>query len=269
MKKMTLAVLPFLLICVMMFGAWAPVEGSEQRYADAPFLSTYATETVYYTKRDIVELGSTDGGAPQYTAMNGMTNACGAVAGAEIVAFYDKYYPALIPGWTSYYPASGKYRLEDSTYVPALMNSLYTLMRTNVDDVGVSKTDFLNGLKSYVNGQGYTISYQDVKSGQTVDYEACKNAIDNNKVVVLLAYPTSVYTVGDGTGYDTITATSISGAHIMVAYGYAQVKYYNESGLFRTDYYLNVVTGRTAPKVASFKVGGSDIDGAYIVDIRI
>lgn len=269
MKKMALTIVPFLLICVMAFGAWAPVENAEERYADAQFYSTYATETVYYTRRDIVELGSTDGGAPQYTAMNGMTNACGAVAGAEIVAFYDKYYPALIPGWTSYYPASGKYRLEDSTYVPALMNSLYTLMRTNVDDVGVSKTDFLNGLKSYVNGQGYIITYQDVKSGQTVDYEACKNAIDNNKVVVLLAYPTSVYDVINGTNEDYITSINISGAHIMVAYGYAQVNYYNANELFRTDKYLNVVTGRSTPTIASFKVGGTDIDGAYIVDIRV
>ena len=267
MKKMKLAIVPILLICVMMFGAWAPIN-SEVRYADAPFLSTYASETISFTKREFVERQTTDGGCPQFWQISGLTNACGAVAGAEIVAFYDKYYPELIPNWTSYYTASGKYRSQDSTHVPALMNSLYTLMRTNVDDVGVSKTDFLNGLKSYVNGQGYSISYQDVKSGQSVNYAQCKNAIDNNKVVALLVYPTSIYDMSNGTSSDTIMSISISGAHIMVAYGYCQIKYYNASGAFRTDTYLMVATGQPGGlPTALYKVGPSDINGAYVINI--
>lgn len=269
MKKIKFAIIPVLLVCVMMFGAWTNVDNADVRYADADFVSTYATETVTYTSREVSEKGTTDGRCPEYFQISGLTNACGAVAGAEIVAFYDKYYPALIPGWTSYYPATGKYRIQEETYVPALMNELYTLMRTNVDDVGVSEADFLNGLKSYVNGKGYKINYQNVKSGSTVNYAQCKAAIDNNKVIALLVQPTSVYNLFENAGEDLLVPTNIAGAHIMVAYGYWQIKYYNNSGLFRTDTYLYVATGRDGIPTALFKVDSTDLEGAYVINIGV
>lgn len=56
-------------------------------------------------------------------------------------------------------------------------------------------SSFLDGLRSYVNNRGYGISYQSVDSGTSLDFNACKNAIDNNKVVALLAYSGNIYNV--------------------------------------------------------------------------
>lgn len=250
----------------MICGAWAPHAETNTRYADQPFLSTYANETLSYSKREIVEQNTTDGKAPQYTQVSGLTNACGAVAGAQIVAFYDKYYPEMIPDWASYYSASGRYLPADSTYVPAVMRELYTLMRTNVDDVGVSEDDFKNGLKSYVNSKGYGISYQSVMSGDNVNYTACKTAVNNNKIIVLFTQAGNIYTLYYGTGYDTVSTTYIAGAHIMIAYGYIQIRYYNANGVFRTDTYLEVATGKSSPKTAFYKID-TCLDAAYVVNI--
>lgn len=261
-------IIAVLLAFVSVFGAWTGSNNVETRYADAMLLSTYANETIYYTSRDVVGPVNTPGNCPFYEPLSDLTNACGATAGAEIVAYYDKYYPNLIPDWVSYYPASGKYRFQDETYVPAIMRDLYTRMRTNVDDVGVSRTDFLNGLTSYINSKGHTVSYQNVKSGNSLNYEQCKSAINNNKIIVLFTLPTCVYGVSSGTNSDGITTTNIAGAHIMVIFGYCELRYYNNSGLFRTDLYLNVAIGQTGYTSAFYRADCTDTEAAYIVNIQ-
>ncbi len=55
---------------------------------------------------------------------------------------------------------------------------------------------------------------------------------------------------------------------IMVAYGWYEVNYYNASGLFRTDRYLQVSTGLGSPTpIALYKVNPNDLNAAYIVNI--
>lgn len=269
-KARKLVLLPILLVFITVFGAWTyQVEDVQDRYADAAFMSTYSSaEQIYYTKKVDKLLYNTDGQCPKYRQLNGMTNACGAVAGAEIVAFYDKYYTELIPGWTPYYESSGMYRLQDQTYVPAVMNELYTLMRTNVDDVGVSEDDFKTGLKTYVNNHGYNLSYTSVRNWLgKLNFDDCKTALDQNKVIVLFTKAGDVYDVFINDGYDTIYPTTISGAHIMVAYGYYQVEYYNAKGLFRTDTYLHVALGQSIQTHAYYKIDSSNLNAAYIVNV--
>ena len=272
MKKLMYCVLVLVLLAsISMFGAWSPIakaeEETEIRYADAPIVSTVAATQIYYTSRDIVEERDTPGGAPLYYSGEGYTNACGPVAGTAIVAFYDKYYPNLIPGWESYYPATGKYRTQGSSYVSAVLSELYTLMQTNVNGDGVSENEFKTGLQTYINNHGYSASYTSAKSGSSLNYNACKAAIDSNKVIALFIKPGVVYGLSEYSDHDTLTESTISGNHIMYAYGYLQINYYNSTGLFRTETFLKVSTGRTAPSIAYFKVDSSNLEAAQIVNV--
>lgn len=260
-------IIAMLLVFVSVFGAWTG-SSVETRYADAMLLSTYANETIYYTSQDVIGPVTTPGKCPFYEGISGLTNACGAIAGAEIVAYYDKYFPDLIPDWVSHYSSSPKYRQQDSTYVPALMRDLYTRMRTNVDDVGVSRTDFLDGLQSYINSKGHTVSYQSIMSGSTLNYEQCKNAVNNNKVIALFVAPTDVYTVANGSNYDNVISINIASAHIMVIFGYYELSYYNNSGLFRTDKYLCVAMGKTGYTYMLYKADCTATQAAYIVNVQ-
>ncbi|MCH5158945.1 MAG: hypothetical protein J1F33_07105 [Clostridiales bacterium] len=254
------------ILSVCLFGAWAPADASrtEDRYADATIISLYATETITF---DSKETDSKINFAPQYTVISGLKNACGAVAGTEVVAYYDKYYPNMIPEWESFFAASGRYRAQDSVYIPGVMNELYTLMRTNVDVAGVSASDFVNGLTKYINGKGYSAGMQSVLSGTTVDYAACKSAIDNNKVITLLSQPVDVYSVVEGNNQDSISTLTIPENHIMVASGYKEIKYYKNGALFRTDKYLVVSTGLDVIKLAYYKLNNHKLKNAYIVNI--
>lgn len=112
------------------------------------------SEQIYYTDRQYTYYTTTNS-VPLYEPSGALTNSCGATGGAIVVGFYDKYYENLIPNYTSYYTATGKYKNSSSnTYVSTLMSDLYTLMRTNVDDVGVSESDCRNGLKSMLKTKG-------------------------------------------------------------------------------------------------------------------
>ena len=266
-KLMYLVLVLVLLTSISMFGAWAPiVEEEEIRYADAPIVSTAASTYVYYTSRD-VDYAKTAGGAPLYNYTAGYANACGPIAGTAIVAFYDKYFPNLIPGWDSYYPATGKYRSQVTTYTTPVLSELYTLMQTNVNGDGVSESEFKTGLQTYINNHGYSASYTNVKSGSSLNYSACKAAIDSNKVIALFIKPGIVYTLGEYSGYDTYTESTITGNHIMYAFGYIQIKYYDSTGLFRTETLLEVSVGRASPSLAYFKVDSSNLEAAYIVNV--
>ena len=87
-KAKKLIFVPILLVFLMMFGAWTYQVDTEDRYADAALVTPRsANETITYTKRVETLDYETAGRCPKYRQINGLTNACGAVAGAEIVAF--------------------------------------------------------------------------------------------------------------------------------------------------------------------------------------
>ena len=271
MKKLIYFALILILLAGMsVFGAWSPIaqaqEVTEVRYADAPIVSTVASTQIYYTSRVISEEGVTAGGAPLYNDTENLRNACGPLAGTAIVAFYDKYYPNLIPGWDSYYPATGKYRAQVLTYTSPVLNELYTLMQTNVKGEGVSESEFKTGLQTYITNHGYSASYTSAMSGSSLNYSACKAAIDSNKVIVLFTKPGVIYDWAEYSDHDTWTELSITGNHIMYAYGYIQLKYYNSTGLFRTETFLRVSTGQT-PALAFYKVDSTNLESAQIVNV--
>lgn len=258
-----------LLVFMSVFGAWTGTSANgETRYADAPLLSTYANVTYNYTSRDVVGPINTVGDCPFFEPLSDLSNACGAVAGAEIVAFYDRYFTDLIPNWTPYYASNNKYRYQDETVIPAIMRELYTLMRTNVDDVGVSETDFLNGLRSYINSKGHQVNYQSVMTANYLNYEQCKNAIQNNKVIVLFTTPTEVYHISSVPDRDTIGTINIAGAHIMLIFGYCELTYYYNSDVIGYYKFLNVAMGRTGYTSEFYKPESTSTQAAYIVNIQ-
>ncbi len=269
-KSIIATILLVALAISMSFGAVAFAAETETRYADfSSGASTYATttsETVNYTRREesYIEVAY---GVPRYTQRSAYPNSCGATAGAIVVGFYDKYYEDLIPNYKTYV-STGKYKGNDYTYIPQLMGELYTLMRTNVDDVGVSETDCKNGLKAYVNNKGLSLTYNSVKGFNKINETTYQNAINNNKPVLLFCSKMDMYAVSISSNYDTVVKTTMEGAHVAVGYGMYIVKYYNGNTLFRTDKYLRVATGFAGLQDSYLKLDATDwCNAAYSVTI--
>lgn len=227
-----------------------------------------STETVDYTHREvsIVEIPQ---GVPLYTAVSDLENSCGPTAGAIVVGYYDKTYENLIP---NYKPclSSGKFLGNDRVYVPQLMSDLYTLMRTNVDDVGVSESDCLNGLRTYVNNHGYSCSYTNAKSGNTVSESICANGLNNLQPTLLFCRKMDLYLIGQNSAetQDTLVVSAYTGGHVAVAYAIYTVKYYNGANNFRTDKYLRVATGMPEITSGYIKLTSTDwCNAAYAISI--
>ena len=267
MKKrlQKLCVAAVLVACLSTFGAWTyPDTPQEIRYGDFDLLSTYATETINYTYKDDSVQNTTDGNVPRYMAVDGLTDACGAVAGAIAVGYYDKYAPNLIEGWTSHF-ATGKYRAQDRVYVPAVIHELYTKMGTASG--GVTENGFLNGLRQYAAERNYTATFTKVGTSNSLNFAACKDAIDNNKIIALLADAGNVYSMACNTNVDYVETMNIPSPHIMIAYGYMQVNYYNVHGLFRTDTYLRAFVTSQTQKALYYKITPHNLTSAYVMDI--
>lgn len=254
-------------VCVCSFGGWTTETDNSQRYVDSPAVATISSETIYFSSKAI-DYYFPKYFYPEYRALNGMTNACGAVAGAEIVAYYDKSYGNLIPDWQSY-DSDGKYCSQDDVYVPELMWDLYNRMNTNVNGPGVSEQEFLDGLKSYVHDHGYTISYRSLVNGSDFDFNTYKNAVKTYRTAVLFSNPGDVYFVGETDTYDVVTGINIPSAHIMTGCGYYVYRYYGPAGdLKRADFYLLVEVGLPTLSMALCKVDPHNLSAGYIVYVN-
>lgn len=241
---------------------------SETRYYDAPGVmpASAESESVVYERKEetIIEFPYA---VPNYYT-NTYENACGPVAGANIVGYYDKYYEDLIPNFTAYYSANGRYRRPDTTYVPGLIGDLYTLMQTNVVDVGVSEAECLDGLQDYVEGKNHSISYTDIKPS-AFNVTAYKNAMSNQIPVLLFCESTEVVLIDAGEQQDEVLNLMSSSAHIVVGYGYREIKYYDANNVnFKTDVYLRVATGWMTNSSGYLRANDvSWLNSAYVVNV--
>lgn len=234
-------------------------------YGEAVLYSAETTkETINFTKREYTYV-ETVKAVPKYDQLSDLPNSCGPTAGATIVGFYDKQYEELIPDYTAYLP-NGRYKGRDMVYVPKLMCELYTLMRTNVDAEGVSQTDCLNGLRTYVNNCGRTLTYSNVKSGYIINETSYAAAINNNMPVILFCRKMDVYNMSATSTSETVVCTNLDGAHVAVGYGIYTVDYYNGDTIFRTDKYVRISTGLNFITDGYLKISSTDwCNAAYSV----
>lgn len=247
-------------------------EASERRYHDAPMISTCASagdyEDIYFARKEVTYVG-TPNNVPYYYS-NTLSNACGAVAGGIVVGYYDKYFQELIPGYTNYYTATGKYRPQNDTYIVPMMAELYDLMQINVVAPGVSESECLDGLEAFVEEQGYSIDYTAVMPyGSSFDHEDYQDAVSAGEPVLLFCDSVTLCEIFIRDTNDRVSVSQVSQDHIVVGFGYQIVQYYDENdNNFRTDTYLKVASGWNPNNMGYLKINDDNwLDSAFAVDI--
>lgn len=234
-------------------------------YGGAQPISYYAaSEQITYIQKQTISNIKTSNGAPNYYPDASLPNGCGAAAGATILGFYDKYID-IIKNWKSALP-NGIYKKQDSVYVAKIMKDLFTEMKTNTVQPGITETDFKTGFQSSTQSLGFNVNYEYLGSGNSLNYNSMKSAFSNNKVVVLFIKPDNLISIDEGVNSDKITPTYLSANHILVAYGYYEIQYTLSSGT-RTEAYLNVSPCINISGLQLYKVTTSLVS-AYIVDIK-
>ena len=214
-----------------------------------------------YTKTDVLM----DRFVPLYENSTQL-NSCAPMAATIVIGYYDVLYENLVPDtsvgmWynnTYYYTGTTSQIREIKEYI-------YTLMCTNTEAPGTSIAQFTSGFTSYVNQQGYNISFT---SCGTINLTTLQNYIELQKPIVVFLNSYSYYSEGvvsdDGTKLGYLEKSSTNG-HVAVCYGYREY-HFTKDGNSWTERFLIVSFGDGSVglmDVTSF----SCVDATYAVNI--
>lgn len=210
---------------------------------------TTVIETFTYSTKETVTTIQINNTFPAYYNNNSnLSNECACVAGANLIGYYDRYFENLIPNHspgvkrgTAYYYNSMNTNL---ALKQAVIDDLYVRMGTNVSQSGTTQSGFQNGLSSYVQSKGYSISYSSIMSGSTLNIQSLIQSLNDKKPVALLLQGFNLSQISDSNGTTTLTKYTFTGNHIVIVYGLTVVNYYDSTNtLVKVKTYLSVASG--------------------------
>ena len=235
-------------------------------YGDGGTISGSTLVTIYYESKteDYYLMALTT----PYCTSSPYVSACACIAGSNIVAYFDRYCPLLMPDCEPGYEYMGYYFYypESDTQTDVVVQ-LYNDMGTTAEN-GTTAQQFLNGMKKYSNRAGYNFSYTSCMSGSKLSYSKVQSSMKNNQPVALFL---SGYNVGflelyedrDSMGYILSTAN-----HVMVGFGYDEVTYTYDTGKQETLNYIYVASGAGSCPQGYFNINyNTKINDAFAVSI--
>ena len=234
---------------------------SNKFYCGSVNLTKSESYNIYFDRKTDSEYSLTNG-IPCYTSSTNI-NVCANVSGANVIGYYDYYYPEMIPDFAAY--QNGKYIDQDYNQpIWDLIDNLYYLMKTDVYQ-GTSVDWFKTGLTSYVNSKGRSVTYTVVSSNGTLNESAAYQDFYNQiPIVIFLNNYNIITSIYSTSSYDYIKNLYFGAMHTMVAFGYRNIYYYQNQSVrswspvwynpfryittvqevnTRTDKYLHVSTG--------------------------
>lgn len=135
---------------------------------------------------------------------------------------------------------------------------MYSNMRCNQIENGVSEPDYHSGFNTYVRAHGYSFNYTQLVSNGSLDINAFKAQLSSGHPVSLFCKGGSLVEInGAGSNKILLTNRLFSTNHIVAAYGYQEYTYTLTDGSTRVDRYAMVSTGWYSPSYAYVALDGS------------
>ncbi len=168
-------------------------------------------------------------------------SSCAAVAGSNLIGFYDRYDENLIPNHKSgtLYGTAYCYSIQDDA-VAELTRQLYDLMGT--DETGTTEEQFVDGIKAFCKSKGKSVTTTSCMSSGSIDYSKAKTYIEANQPIVLFVSGYNVGFMSEDDHYDSVGYTISPANHVMVGFGYKECHYVTTTGNI-SDYFFNVASG--------------------------
>ena len=231
---------------------------------------TYDNETISFTSKseDAKDLAKRH---PYLSDSIKLSNGCAAITGANLIQYWDRYCPELIPNYTpgseimSYYLYKG-----ESTETDKVMVDLYNDMGTNTEASGTSISQFKSGFEKYIKRNGsYILTYSYCISSGKFDYNLAKSYINSGEPIVLFLSTFIIITLNSGDNSNDISYTFSKYKHTMAAFGYKDITYTLTNGTQRNDKYLAVATGVREFAKGYFNISyKTNIDEALAIKIN-
>ncbi len=231
------------------------------------YVFSQTEEVVYYTNRvenDFLLAAR----CPSYIPVD-TENGCTPTAGANILGYYTRYYPELIPGFTPGTALGSVYMYKSMAQeIVPLIQSLLVYMGTNTQGAGTSIAGFRDGLTDYCNEKGRNISFTSCMQSGQLNFTLAKQYINNGKPIALFVDTFTVASTADEQTYENIHYFVANACHAMVGFGYNEITYTLSNGQTRIDKYFDVATGLSMSDSGYFNINYyTQIDEAYAVNI--
>ncbi len=223
------------------------------------YVLKYSGETIYYTNRVENKYGLAKR-YPAYLPVN-LTNGCVPAAGANIIGFYTRFFPELVPGST---PENymGPYYIYDELFkgiVPVLA-TLSEYMGTNVGKLGTDIAGFKKGMTKFCNEKGRSIAYDSCMRSNNFDFGLAKDYFESGHPSVVFVNSFTVATLTNYDRYESVEYVSAAVGHAMAGFGYSEITYTLIDGTIRKDNYIIVATGLAQHEKGYFNINDiSDI----------
>lgn len=208
------------------------------------------SETIMYTHRSVSQHNVIDVYPTCYDSSG--TNAyCMAVAAANLVQFFDRYYPNLIPNYDPGTVVGTGYEYKEySSELEAVVNNLASRMGVTGTS-GATIQKFKSGLTFYCISKYCATAFAPcMTDNQSFDFPTAKGYMDQGYPIVVFVTYFNNAVINESENKDVVNYVVQSGNHAMAAFGYKTITYTLESGQTRTDTYLAVSGG-----MSNFKKG--------------
>lgn len=221
-------------------------------YEEFAFTNTYeggvqfTTETVsvVYTSRNKDEYTMATR-CPDYIGGTNMTNGCAAVAGGNLLGYFDRYYEDLIPNHkagTTFYGLF-LYSGEDD-YVHDAMYTLYSYMDISSEH-GATEASFKSGMTRYCTEKGRSISFTSCMSGGSLNYATAVQKMKSGQPLALFLNTYNFASIEEGETTDYYYYHKYLSNHVMVGFGSSQITYTLSDGSTQINRLILVATGLT------------------------
>lgn len=205
---------------------------------------------------------------PQCTS-SPYVGACACIAGANIIAFYDRYFEDLIPNSTPghYLSETGYIYYGETSSMTNVVVQLYADMGTTSS--GTSEEQFKSGMQTFCNRLGYNVTFTSLMSDGELNYISLKNYVRTYyQPVALFLSGFNVAGMIEEDGKDSLGYYYSSENHIMVGFGFRQITYTYILGIKETVRFVYVASGESVNSSGYFNINfKTKINSAYAVKI--
>lgn len=149
---------------------------------------------------------------------------CAAIAGGNVIGFFDRYDENLIPNHSSGRPIANTYMYssEDSA-VHAVICELYEYMGTTMS--GTTEKQFKDGMTAFCAAKGRSITFSSCMQGGSLNYSTAKNYLDANQPIILFLSSYNVINMVEKNNQDSLSIYVSDTPHIMISFGYKSYIY--------------------------------------------
>lgn len=228
----------------------------------------YETKTinVQYTAKSY-DCNRLNFSVPEFYNNGNWSGGCAAVAGGNLIGYYDRFYEDLIPNHAAGISNGTlfQYNLGDE-YVNQAISILYSDMGGSAS--GISEDGFKSGMKKYCSRKGLSCDFTSLKSGGNLNYDSVKSCINGGNPLVLFLNTYTVCTISEYNGTAHLDYEIHYGNHVMPGFGYSRMTFTLKDGSTSEYKFVWVTTGWLLPTIAYFNIDYlTNIVSAYKINI--